>query len=214
MRKAFAEALFQAAEKDPRVIFLTGDLGFGTFDAYQAKFGPRYVNVGVAEAQLVNAAAGLALEGWRPIIYSIASFATGRPFEQIRISVGYAGLPVVIIGAGGGYTYASSGVTHHAGEDLGLMSLIPGMTVVAPGDPNEVTQLLPQLLKLDGPSYLRVGKYVANRLIRRMMPSCSAVRGCCAKATAPILPWSAPARSPRSFLMPWNCSSLTGLLRR
>jgi transketolase len=159
MRKAFAEALFQAAEKDPRVIFLTGDLGFGTFDAYQAKFGPRYVNVGVAEAQLVNAAAGLALEGWRPIIYSIASFATGRPFEQIRISVGYAGVPVVIIGAGGGYTYASSGVTHHAGEDLGLMSMIPGMTVVAPGDPNEVAQLLPQLLKLGGPSYLRVGKY-------------------------------------------------------
>ena len=159
MRKAFAESLLRAAEADPRVIFLTGDLGFGTFDAFQARFGPRYVNVGVAEAQLVCAAAGLALEGWRPIIYSIASFATGRPFEQIRVNLGYGGLPVVVVGAGGGYTYASSGVTHHAGEDLGLMSLVPDMTVVAPGDPNEVTQLLPQLLKLPGPSYLRIGKY-------------------------------------------------------
>jgi transketolase len=159
MRKAFAESLLRAAEADPRVIFLTGDLGFGTFDAFQARFGPRYVNVGVAEAQLVCAAAGLALEGWRPIIYSIASFATGRPFEQIRVNLGYAALPVVVVGAGGGYTYVSSGVTHHAAEDLGLMSLVPNMTVVAPGDPHEVTQLLPQLLKLDGPSYFRIGKY-------------------------------------------------------
>ena len=159
MRKAFAESLLRAAEADPRVIFLTGDLGFGTFDAFQARFGPRYINVGVAEAQLVCAAAGLALEGWRPIIYSIASFATGRPFEQIRVNLGYAALPVVVVGAGGGYTYASSGVTHHAAEDLGLMSLVPNMTVVAPGDPQEVSQLLPQLLKLDGPSYFRIGKY-------------------------------------------------------
>lgn len=159
MRRAFAESLLLAAEGDPRVIFLTADLGFGTFDAFQARFGPRYVNVGVAEAQLVCAAAGLALEGWRPIVYSIASFATGRPFEQIRVSLGYARLPVVVVGAGGGYTYASSGVTHHAGEDLGLMSLVPDMTVVAPGDPYEVSQLLPQLLKLKGPSYFRIGKY-------------------------------------------------------
>lgn len=159
MRKAFADSLVRAAEADPRVIFLTADLGFGTFDAFQKKFGPRYVNVGVAEAQLVCAAAGLALEGWRPIIYSIGSFATGRPFEQIRISLGYMNVPVVVVGAGGGYTYASSGVTHHAGEDLGLMSLVPNMTVVAPGDPNEVEQLLPQLLELKGPSYFRIGKY-------------------------------------------------------
>jgi transketolase len=159
MRRAFADALMKAAEEDPHVIFLTGDLGFGTFDAFRERFGPRYVNVGVAEAQMVCAAAGLALEGWRPIIYSIASFATGRAFEQIRVSLGYQNLPVVVIGAGGGYTYASSGVTHHSGEDLGLMSLVPNMTVVAPGDPGEVTQLLPQLLKLPGPSYCRVGKY-------------------------------------------------------
>jgi transketolase len=147
------------AEADPRLMFLTGDLGFGVFDPFRETYGPRYINVGVAEAQLMCAAAGLALEGYRPIAYSIASFATGRAFEQIRISIAYPGLPVVVVGAGGGYIYANSGVTHHAAEDLALMSLLPGMTVVNPGDPTEVRTLLPELLKLDGPSYIRIGRY-------------------------------------------------------
>lgn len=159
MRKAFSEILMQQAATDPRLMFLTGDLGFGVFDAFKEKYGPRYVNVGVAEAQLMCAAAGLAKEGFRPIAYSIASFATGRAFEQIRISIAYPGLPVVVVGAGGGYVYANSGVTHHAAEDLALMSILPGFTVVNPGDPEEVRTLLPQLLQLDGPSYIRIGRY-------------------------------------------------------
>ncbi len=162
MRKAFSETLTKLAAQNDRVIFLTGDLGFQVFDDFQARFGPRYVNVGVAEAALVDAAAGLALEGWRPIVYSIASFMTGRAFEQIRIAINYQQLPVVVVGAGGGYTYASSGVTHHAGDDIALMSVLPGMTVVAPGDPNEVRQLLPQLLELPGPSYFRIGRFVES----------------------------------------------------
>jgi len=159
MRRAFADTLHQLAREDERVILLTGDLGFGVFDQFKEDFGPRYVNVGVAEAQLIDCAAGLALEGWRPIAYSIASFATGRCFEQIRVAVGYHDAPVVVVGAGGGYTYANSGVTHHAAEDLALMSAIPAMTVVAPGAPSEVSTLLPQLIDLDGPSYIRVGRY-------------------------------------------------------
>ncbi|MBI4510247.1 MAG: transketolase [Deltaproteobacteria bacterium] len=159
MRRAFAEGLVQRAIEDPRVVFLTGDLGFQVFDQFKERFGPRYVNVGVAEAQMVCAAAGLAMEGWRPIAYSIASFATGRAFEQVRVSVSYPGLPVMLVGAGGGYTYSQSGVTHHAAEDLGLMSLLPGMTVVAPGDPGETAALMHQMLRLPGPSYLRIGKY-------------------------------------------------------
>ena len=159
MRRAFVDALVEIAEKNPRVVFLTGDLGFQMFDDFKAKFGQRYVNVGIAEAQMICAAAGLAMEGFRPIVYSIASFATGRPFEQIRVSVDYPSLPVVIVGAGGGYGYSTSGTTHHAIEDIALMSLLPGMTIVAPGDPGEVKELLPQLLKLDGPCYIRIGKF-------------------------------------------------------
>lgn len=157
MRRAFVRAIEAAADRDRRVVFLTGDLGFEMFDGFRAKHGARYVNVGVAEAQLVAAAAGLALEGFRPFVYSIASFMTGRPFEQIRVALAYHRLPVVVVGAGGGYGYARSGVTHHAPDDLALMSLLPGMTVVAPGDPNEVEALLPQLLSLAGPSYVRIG---------------------------------------------------------
>jgi transketolase len=159
VRKAFSDTLMQLAAANPRIIFLTGDLGFQIFDDFAAQFGPRYINVGIAEAQLICASAGLAMEGWRPIAYSIASFITARDFEQIRISVCYPHLPVLIVGAGGGYTYADSGVTHHAADDLALMALLPGMTVVAPGDPTEVAQLLPQALQLPGPCYFRIGKY-------------------------------------------------------
>ena len=159
MRRAFSNTLLRLFESDDRVIFLTGDLGFGVFDDLVARFPERYINVGVAEAQLVDCAAGLALEGWRPIVYSIASFMTGRAFEQIRISIGYHRLPVIVVGAGGGYTYATSGVTHHAREDFALMALIPGMAVVAPGDPHEVDALLPQLIERPGPSYIRIGRF-------------------------------------------------------
>ena len=159
MRRAFSNTLLRLFEADDRVIFLTGDLGFGVFDDLVARFPERYINVGVAEAQLVDCAAGLALEGWRPIVYSIASFMTGRAFEQIRISIGYHRLPVIVVGAGGGYTYATSGVTHHAREDFALMALIPGMAVVAPGDPHEVAALLPQLIERSGPSYIRIGRF-------------------------------------------------------
>jgi transketolase len=159
VRRAFADTLTALADRDERVIFLTGDLGFGTFEQFQAKHRDRYINVGVAEAALVNVAAGLASEGMRPFIYSIASFATGRPFEQLRVNVAYQGLPVVVVGAGGGYTYATSGVTHHAAEDLGLMALLPNITIVAPADPVELAQLMPQLLDIDGPAYLRIGRY-------------------------------------------------------
>lgn len=159
MRKAFSDTLIKIAKEDPKLIFLTGDLGFQVFDDFIEHFPERYINVGVAEAQLVNTAVGLALEGWRPIIYSIASFVTARPFEQIRFGIVYHNLPVMIIGAGGGFTYAKAGVTHHAPDDLILMGSLPGMCVVSPGGPDELRELMPQMLKLDGPSYLRVGKF-------------------------------------------------------
>ncbi|MHB1011365.1 MAG: transketolase family protein [Desulfobacteria bacterium] len=159
MRSAFAETLTDVASRNDRVAFVTGDLGFQVFDEFQSRFGPRYVNVGVAEAQMIYTAAGMAIEGWRPVAYSIASFATARPFEQIRYCIAYPGLPVVLVGAGRGYLYSTSGVSHHAADDLALMTSLPGMTVVVPGDPEEVSQLLPQLFELQGPSYITVGRF-------------------------------------------------------
>ena len=158
MKFALSNTLVELGKSDPRIVLLTGDLGFQLFDNFKEQFGPRYVNVGVAEAEMILAAAGLAHVGWRPLTYSIASFATARCFEQIKISVAYPGVPVVIVGAGGGFAYGSSGVTHHAGDDINLMSSLPGMTVVAPGNHEETASLLPQLLKLKGPAYLRIGR--------------------------------------------------------
>ena len=108
--------------------------------------------------QLVDCAAGLALEGWRPIVYSIASFATGRCFEQLRVAVGYHGAPVTVVGAGGGYTYADSGVIHHATEDLAIMRALPNMTVIAPGDPVEAAGATRAVIEWPGPCYLRLGR--------------------------------------------------------
>jgi transketolase len=159
MRRAFSDTLIKIAENDESLVFLTADLGFQVFDEFKRRFGKRYLNVGVAEAQLILAAAGLAFEGLRPVAYSIAPFVTARPYEQIRFSIAYHRLPVIIVGAGGGYTYAKAGVSHHAGDDLALMGALPGMTVVAPGGPDELSALLPQMFVLDGPSYVRVGKF-------------------------------------------------------
>lgn len=158
MRLTFVKTLTRLAEENPRLVLLTGDLGFQIFDEFRSRFGSRYINAGVAEAQMICAAAGLAFEGWRPFTYSIASFHIGRPYEQIRLSIGYPGLPVVIVGVGGGFGYSHSGITHHGAYDLALMGSIPGMTIIAPGDPNEVDALLPQIVKLSGPSYLRIGR--------------------------------------------------------
>ncbi len=159
MRKAFSDSLVRAAEADPRLVFVTGDLGFQVFDEFRAKYGPRFINVGVAEAQMVSVAAGLAAEGWRPVAYSIASFATARPFEQLRYCVAYPNLPVTLVGAGRGFTYANAGVSHHALDDLALMTALPNMTVVIPGDPTELEQLFPQVMRLPGPAYFTVGRF-------------------------------------------------------
>jgi transketolase len=159
MRKAFSDTLLKVGEQNSRLAFVTGDLGFQVFDEFQTRFGPRYINAGVAEAQMINTAAGLAAEGFHTVAYSIASFATARPFEQIRYCVAYPNLPVTIVGAGRGLTYANAGVSHHALDDVALMTALPNMTVVIPGDPGEIEQLFPQVAALPGPAYFTVGRF-------------------------------------------------------
>lgn len=159
MRKAFSEIVAKLGREEPKLAFITGDLGFQVFDVFEKECGPRYVNVGVAEAQMVYVAAGMAAEGWRPIAYSIASFAVARPFEQIRFCIAYPNLPVTLVGAGRGYTYSTSGVSHHAVDDIALMSSMPNMRVVTPGDPGEIEALFPQVIRSGVPTYFTVGRF-------------------------------------------------------
>ena len=159
MRRAFSDTLVKIADERDDFVFLTGDLGFRVFAELERRHPARYINVGIAETQMVSMATGLALEGFRPVVYSIGSFLTGRAYEPIRVAINYHRAPVLIVGAGAGYIYARSGVTHQCAEDAALMSTMPGMCVVLPGSPDEVTSLLSQFYEQDSPAYMRIGRF-------------------------------------------------------
>lgn len=158
MRNAFASEITRIGEKDSRVVLLSGDIGNKLFDEYKRVAGDRFMNCGVAEANMMSVAAGMALCGLRPVIYTIAPFTTTRCFEQIRIGACYHKAPVIIVGTGSGLSYAELGPTHHSCEDIAILRSLPGMTVMAPGDPGEVRSALNAALAHEGPVYIRIGK--------------------------------------------------------
>ena len=158
MRNAFAAEVTDLASEDPRVVLLSGDIGNRLFDTYKEQHQDRFFNCGVAEANMIGIAGGMALNGLRPIAYTIASFLIYRPFEQIRIDVGYHNLPVLLVGVGGGLSYASNGGTHQSMEDVSLMQSIPGMQVICAGDAWEVRAGLRAAIESNQPTYLRIGK--------------------------------------------------------
>jgi transketolase len=158
VRTAFIETLCELAGADPRIWLLTGDLGYSVLERYATQFPDRYVNVGVAEQNLAGNAAGLALSGKVPFIYSIANFPVTRCLEQIRNDICYHSANVKIVSVGGGVAYGPAGYTHHGVEDLAFMRALPHMTVVAPGDPVETRHATRAIAQHLGPCYLRLGK--------------------------------------------------------
>jgi transketolase len=158
MRKAFVSTLADLAEQDRRIVLLTGDLGFGVVDAFAGRFPDRFINVGVAEQNLVAVATGLAEAGYLPFAYSIASFLTLRPYEFIRNGPILHRLPVRMAGVGGGAEYGHQGLTHYALEDYGIMRLQPGLMVVTPADALQAKAALRVTWDVPGPVYYRLGK--------------------------------------------------------
>lgn len=152
MRKAFAAAVLTNCN-DVNSFFLTGDLGFMALEEVRAAFGDRFINVGVAEQNMIGVAAGLAREKLKVIVYSIAPFCYARPFEQIRNDVCLGRLPVCLVGNGGGYAYGHMGPTHHALEDCAAMNAL-GVRVLVPAFDED---LLPMLEQVEVPTYLRLG---------------------------------------------------------
>src|SRR3954468_4438633 len=132
MRKEFYEWIDAFGTHEARLIFLTGDLGFGALENVKASLGSRFVNMGVSEQNMVSVAAGLAQQGLFPVCYSIAPFAVFRPLEQIRLDVALHNLPVKIVGNGGGYGYGIMGASHHALEDLAVLSCLPNLQCFVP----------------------------------------------------------------------------------
>ena len=150
--------LIGMAAEDDRIMFITGDLGWSVVEKFAKRFPKRFINAGVAEADAVGIATGLALEGFVPFVYSIATFSSMRPYEQIRNGPVLHRLPVRIIGVGGGFAYSHAGPTHFALEDLAIMRTQPGMTVIAPADPAQTRSAVLATAEMTGPVYLRVGK--------------------------------------------------------
>jgi transketolase len=158
VRQAFAQTLMALAAADPRVVLLTADLGFGVLEKFAAAYPDRFFNVGVAEANMIGLATGLAEAGYIPFVYSIATFATLRPYEQLRNGPIAHQLPVRLVGIGGGFEYGHNGLTHLALEDLALMRVQPGLATIVPADPAQTTAALGATYDLPGPIYYRIGK--------------------------------------------------------
>lgn len=158
MRNAFLDELFELAKRDPRIVFVTGDLGFSVVERYMEELPDQFVNAGVAEQNMTGLAAGMALCGKIVFTYSIANFPTLRCLEHIRNDVCYHDANVKVVSVGGGFAYGSLGMTHHATEDLGVMRMLPNMVVVAPGDPIETRAATKAIAAYPGPCYLRLGK--------------------------------------------------------
>ena len=158
-RAVYGEMLVELAEKYPELVVLDADLSSATMTKSFAKAYPdRFLDMGIAEANMIGVAAGLSTCGKKPFANSFAMFTAGRAYEQVRNSVAYPHLNVKCVGSHGGLSVGEDGATHQCLEDLALMSAIPGMTVVNPCDGNEMRQAVLALIEYNGPAYLRLGR--------------------------------------------------------
>jgi transketolase len=157
MRKTFSDYMEKIVTKNPDLIFITGDLGFNAFENLKQKMGNRFINAGVAEQSMVSIAAGIASQGHRVFVYSIAPFIVYRALEQIRNDVCFHQLPVYFIGNGGGYGYGIMGSSHHALSDIAVMKSLPNMTCYVPAFKEDISLMIDKMLEVKNPTYLRLG---------------------------------------------------------
>jgi transketolase len=159
MRDAFARTATALLDEDPRTAVLLAEISVsGYFGAAIRRHPDRAVNLGIMEQTMVGVAAGFAMEGFHPIAHSIAPFLTERPFEQLKLDFGYQGLGGTFVGVGGSYDYAAEGGTHHAPGDVAALLAIPGMEVLVPGHPAEVSTLLRGSYANGRPTYIRTSQ--------------------------------------------------------
>ena len=162
-RAAYGQALAELGEKYPDLVVLDADLSGSTMTkAFADKFPDRFFDMGIAEANMVGVAAGLAACGKKPFVNSFAMFSAGRAWEQVRNSVAYPRLNVKIVGSHGGLSVGEDGATHQCIEDYAIMRAIPGMMVLSPCDGPEMRLAVKALLDYDGPAYLRLGRLAVD----------------------------------------------------
>ena len=151
MRSRFYELASQALLDDERVALVTAEIGVAELPAH-----PRHFNVGIREQLMISVAAGLALEGMRPVAHSFAPFLVERPYEQVKIDLGHQDLGAVLVSAGASYDIARGGRTHQAPEDVAALAALPGWTIHAPGHVEEMERLFRRALTTDDRVYIRL----------------------------------------------------------
>ena len=158
MRRTCLNMVHELAKRDDRVVFIGSDLSPGLLDDMKASFPDRHYMEGVAEANIIGMAAGMAMDGYVPYVNTIATFITRRCYEQVAVDLCLHDLPVRLIANGGGYVYAPLGPTHQATEDIAIMRALPNMAVVCPADADEMTRFMEASLDWPHPIYIRMAK--------------------------------------------------------
>lgn len=156
MRDSFINSIYKVTKLNKNVLCIVGDLGAFLLRNYIRDFPENYYNLGAAEQNIVGVAAGLAMSGKIPFVYSITPFITSRCLEQIKIDICYNNVNVKIVGVGSGVSYGTMGSTHHSLEDIAIMSVLPNMVVISPSDPLEVEEAVFAAVRHKGPTYIRI----------------------------------------------------------
>jgi transketolase len=157
-RKVFGAAVLEASHKNPNIVVLSADSGGSSGHGdFKKQYPDRYFEFGIMEQGVVGIASGLATAGRLPVFCAIAPFVTSRPFEMFRNDIGYMRQNVKIVGRNSGISYSDLGATHHSLEDIAIIRMIPGVTVLAPQDPGEITSAVNAMFSHEGPVYMRIG---------------------------------------------------------
>ncbi len=158
MRDTFFNSLYNLARQDKNIILITADTGAICHNEFKQKLSAQYINIGIAEQNMVGVAAGFAMSEKAVFIYAIVPFVTMRCYEQIRIDLCCMNLPVTIVGIGAGFDYSTLGPTHHGYEDIALMSLLPNMIVYSPSDSLMAGFMVKACYEQPGPKYVRLDR--------------------------------------------------------
>ena len=158
MRETLSRLLVEAAADDDRFVVLSGDHGYALFDPLRATHGTQFVNVGVAEQNMIGVAAGLTKVGFRPCVYGLAAFVPIRVLEQIKLDLCHANAPVILLGDGAGLVYSTLGVSHQCGEDIACLRPLPNIAIYSPCDEFELEACWTEARKANHPCYIRIGK--------------------------------------------------------
>ncbi len=177
MRDVFLERIWQEMSDNPIIFFVSADFGSPVLDKIREDFPDRFINVGIAEQNLINITAGLAIEGYTVFAYAIASFITMRCFEQIRVSLALLSevrpMNVSLIGVGAGYSYVVSGPTHQCYEDITIMRALPNFQVLSPADHITASVLFDDCISSNGLKYLRFDAQILPVIYSENLPSTS-----------------------------------------